>query len=235
MDGPTSTIPGSGNRSDVRGPGSSPMDRLGIVATERKRSGRRPGSPDTRQQILSAARSAFAVDGFERSSIRRIATDAGVDPALVHHYFGTKDNLFLAAVEAPFDPSRVLPQVFAEGIDQVGEGLVSAFITLWDSPDGERAVAFLRSAVTHPDVASLMRQFLTIQIIDRVLGRVDAHIDHRQLRGGLVASQLLGLAFMRYLLRLPPLVDLPADRVARLYGPTVQRYITMDAAELTAP
>jgi AcrR family transcriptional regulator len=202
------------------------------VVRGRKRSGRRPGSPDTREEILAAARNAFASDGFERSSIRRIAADAGVDPALVHHYFGTKDQLFLAAVEAPFDPGQVLPQLYACGIGDIGERLVSTFIEIWDSPTGNRAAAFVRSAVNHPQMSKLVQQFFMTQIVDNALRKINPDLDHPQLRGSLVASQLLGLAVTRYILKFQPLADMSVSELVRIYGPTVQRYITMDIDDL---
>src|SRR3982751_4531747 len=100
------------------------------------RPGRPPGNQDTREAILAAARQAFAERGFDKASIRHIATSAGVDPALVHHYFGAKDQLFLAAVEAPADPAKLVPQIAAGGVDGFGERLVRTFLGLWDSPAG---------------------------------------------------------------------------------------------------
>ncbi|HZE39556.1 MAG TPA: TetR family transcriptional regulator [Stackebrandtia sp.] len=203
-----------------------------MTVVRRKRSGRRPGSPDTRAEILAAARDAFARDGFERSSIRRIANDAGVDPALVHHYFGTKDQLFLAAIEAPFDPMEVLPKVLAGGEDQLGENLIRFFLSIWDSPTGNRAAAFLRSAITRPEMSHLVRQFITTQIVRRGLKLKFPELDHAELRGALVASQLLGMAVTRHIFGIEALTRLTVDELAAIYGPTVQRYITMDFAEL---
>src|SRR4051812_44844115 len=113
------------------------------------RTGRRPGNQDTREAILEAARKAFAERGFDGASIRGIAGSAGVDPALVHHYFGTKDQLFLATIQAPFDPAQVLPQIFEDGIDGVGERVIRAFLSVWDSPRGAAAAALLRTALQH--------------------------------------------------------------------------------------
>ncbi|HEY0689801.1 MAG TPA: helix-turn-helix domain-containing protein, partial [Kribbella sp.] len=100
------------------------------------RTGRRPGKQDTREAILFAAREAFAERGYDAASIRVIAAAAGVDPALVHHYFGTKDQLFLDAMRVPVDPTMVIPMVLAGGIDGVGERLVRNLLTVWDSPVG---------------------------------------------------------------------------------------------------
>ena len=100
------------------------------------RTGRRPGNQDTREAILAAAKRAFAERGYDKASIRQIATEAEVDPALVHHYFGSKEKLFLATMEAPIDPGEIIPKILADGVDGVGERLVRMVLTIWDSPAG---------------------------------------------------------------------------------------------------
>src|SRR4051812_27986219 len=96
------------------------------------RTGRRPGNQDTREAILDAARKAFSERGYDGASIRAIATGAAVDPALVHHYFGTKEQLFLAAIEAPINPGELIPLVLSQGIEGAGERLVTTFLSVWD-------------------------------------------------------------------------------------------------------
>lgn len=191
-----------------------------------RRTGRRPGNPATREAILAAARKAFAERGFDGASIRAIATGAGVDPALVHHYFGTKDQLFLAAMNSPIDPRDVLPQVLAGGAQQVGERLVRAFLGVWDSPAGSAGVALLRSGVTNDWSARILREFLVTQILRRVLGPLDLDPQEAPLRASLVASQVAGMAMMRYIIKLEPLASAPPEQVVAAVGPTVQRYIT---------
>src|SRR4051812_22214648 len=137
------------------------------------RTGRRPGNQDTREAILDSSRKAFSERGFDGASIRAIATGAGVDPALVHHYFGTKEQLFLAAIEAPVNPGEVLPQVFAPGLDGVGERLVTTFLSVWDSPTGSAVVALFRSAVQHEWSARMLREFLVTQILRRAMKALD--------------------------------------------------------------
>jgi AcrR family transcriptional regulator len=193
-----------------------------------RRTGRRPGNPDTREAILKASREAFAERGYDAASIRQIATGAGVDPALVHHYFGTKEQLFLEAVGAPMDPRELLPQVLAGGVDTVGERLVRIFLDVWDSPRGTVAVALLRSAVTNEWTARLMREFLVTQILRRAIKELDLDLTDGALRANLVASQMLGLAVARYVLKLEPLAHATPDQVAAAVGPNVQRYITGD-------
>ncbi|MDG4814442.1 TetR family transcriptional regulator [Micromonospora carbonacea] len=194
------------------------------MATPR-RTGRRPGNPGTRGAILDAARAAFAERGFDASSIRSIAAAAGVDPALVHHYFGGKDQLFLAAMGAPLDPGELLPRVLAGDPDGVGERLVRTFLGVWDSPAGVAAVALLRSAVSNEWTARLLREFLVTQVLRRILQHLDVDPAELPLRGSLVASQLVGLALMRHVVRLEPVASAPAETLVAAVGPTVQRYL----------
>ncbi|MFI7605173.1 TetR family transcriptional regulator [Micromonospora sp. NPDC049366] len=193
-----------------------------------RRTGRRPGNPDTREAILDAARAAFAERGFDAASIRAIAAAAGVDPALVHHYFGSKDQLFLAAMQAPVDPRELIPKVLAGDRDGLGERLVRMFLGVWDSPAGTAGVALLRSAVSNEWTARLLREFLTTQVLRRVLDHLDVAPAEVPLRGSLVASQLIGLAMMRHVIRLEPIASASPETLAATVGPTVQRYLTGD-------
>jgi AcrR family transcriptional regulator len=185
--------------------------------------GRRRGQPDTRAGILAAARSAFAELGYDGASIRRIAADATVDPALVHHYFGTKEQLFVAALELPVNPAEIAPQIAAGGLDGFGERLVGAFVAAWDSPAGTAGVALLRSATRHEWAGRLLREFLLSRVIVPVLSSLG--VSEPATRGTLIASQMLGLAMARYVLRVEPLASMPADVLVALVGPTVQRYL----------
>ncbi|KAB1908864.1 MULTISPECIES: TetR/AcrR family transcriptional regulator [unclassified Micromonospora] len=193
-----------------------------------RRTGRRPGNPDTREGILAAARAAFAERGFDAASIRSIAAAAGVDPALVHHYFGTKEELFRATVAIPVDPAQLVPAVLAGDPDGVGERLVRTFLTVWDSPVGGAAVALLRSAVSSEWTARLLREFLVTQVLRRVLVQLDVDPAQLPLRGALVATQVAGLAMMRYVIRLEPVASADPETLVATIGPTVQRYLTGD-------
>ncbi|MER6593957.1 TetR family transcriptional regulator [Micromonospora purpureochromogenes] len=195
-----------------------------------RRTGRRPGNPDTRQAILAAARTIFAERGFDAASIRVIAAAAGVDPALVHHYFGSKEELFRATVEIPLNPAELLPVVLAGGADGVGERLVRTFLGVWDSPAGKAAVALLRSAVNNDWTARLLREFLVTQVLRRVLDHLDIPPAELSLRGSLVATQMIGLAMMRYVIRLEPVASADPETLVAALGPTVQRYLTGDLA-----
>ncbi len=198
------------------------------------RTGRRPGSPDTREAILAAAREVFAEKGFDNASIRAIATLAGCDPALVHHYFGSKDKLFLATVQAPIDPGDLVPQVIAGGLDGAGDRLVRTLLGVWDNPaTGPAALALVRSALQHEWSARMLREFLTTQVLRRVVSQLA--VDQAPLRTSLVASQMFGLIGVRYLLRIEPLASAPAGVVAATVGPTVDRYLTDPTIGQTEP
>lgn len=190
------------------------------------RTGRRPGNQDTREAILVAAKQAFAERGYDNASIRQIATGAGVDPALVHHYFGTKDQLFVATMEIPVNPTEVIPKVVAGGPDGVGERLVRTFLTVWDSPAGATAAALLRSALSHEWSARMVREFLISQILGKIVQSLDLDPKQAQLRTTLAASQMVGLAMARYIIKVEPLASAPRETLVATIGPTIQRYLT---------
>ena len=191
-----------------------------------RRTGRRPGNPATREAILEAARSIFGQRGYDGSTIRAIAAAAGVDPALVHHYFGNKDQLFLAAVQAPYDPRKLLPTVLTGDRAGLGERLVRTFLALWDSPAGTAGTALLRSAVGNEWTARLLREFLTIHVLRPILDHLDVDPAEVPLRGSLVASQLIGLAVMRHVIRLEPIASADPDALVAVIAPTIGRYLT---------
>ena len=178
--------------------------------------------------MLAAARAAFAERGFDGASIRVIATAAGVDPALVHHYFGSKDKLFLAAIEAPADPEELLPELLAGGPADLGARVVRLLLHVWDGPGRAAGLALVRSAVTNEWTARLLREFLVSQVLRRVVGTLDLPPDEAEARGSLVASQLIGVVMARYVLRIEPLASATADELVAAVGPTVQRYLTGD-------
>lgn len=186
--------------------------------------GRRPGSPDTRSAILGAARSLFAAGGFSGTSVRAVAAKAGVDPALVHHYFGSKDDLFVAALSLPVDPRAVLAGVVAEGAEGAAERLLRTFLSVWDDPELQLPLLGLARTMVDPSGGELFRDgFLTVVIgpLGAALG-----IDEPERRMPVVASQVLGLILMRYLLRVEPIASMPAEELVAVYAPTIQRYLT---------
>lgn len=186
--------------------------------------GRRPGAPDTRAEILESARTLFADRGFGGTTIRAIASAAGVDPALVHHYFGTKDDLFVAALELPVDPRTILEAVAHDGLDGAGERLLRTFVGVWDDPENQLRFLALFRRVVEPDGGLL----LTEGFVPVVLGPVGQAlgIDHPELRMPVVASQVIGLIMCRYVLRLEPLAAMSPDQLVATYAPTIQRYLT---------
>lgn len=196
-------------------------------APTRRRRGRRAGGTDTRGALLAAARAEFAERGFDGATVRRIADRAGVDPAMVNHWFGGKEQLFTATLDIPIDPTAVRARVLSAEPDEVGEQVVRAFLTLWDGDgSGGAMAAVLRSVAAHDMAARLLREFVTRAILRPVVDRVapDRHAE----RGALVGSQLIGLGMMRYVVRLEPLASAPPERLVAVVAPTVQRYLTGD-------
>jgi AcrR family transcriptional regulator len=188
--------------------------------------GRRPGAPDTRAAVLAAARTAFAAKGFGGTTIRAVASDAGVDPALVHHYFGTKDDLFLAAMELPVDPREVIGEVIAGPVEEAAERFLRAFLSVWDDPDVQPALLAVARGVMDPSAHRLLSEgFLpvVIQPVGVALG-----IDRPEHRMALVASQVMGLILVRYVMRVEPVASLTSEQVVATYAPTIQRYLTGD-------
>jgi AcrR family transcriptional regulator len=176
--------------------------------------------------VLSAARAQFAEKGFDGATIRGIATAAGVDPALVHHYFGSKDKLFLAVVEAPADPAELLPTVLAAPQDQLGAAVVRMVLHVWDGPMRPAGLALVRSAVSNEWTAKLLREFLVAKVLRKVVSTLGFDPDVRAARASLVASQIVGLVMTRYVLKLEPLASATPDEIVAAIAPTVQRYLT---------
>jgi len=195
-----------------------------------RKTGRRPGNPDTRAAILLAAREAFGESGFDGASIRAIATSAGVDPALVHHYFGTKEQLFMEAVQVPIDPRDFVPEILSGDHGDIGVRLVRVFLRVWDSPASAAAAALMRSAMNNDWTLRLLREFLVTQILRRLVNHLGHEPTEGALRASLVASQMAGLAMVRYIVRVEPLASAPPDVVVAAIAPTVQRYLTGDIA-----
>ncbi|WP_278045277.1 TetR/AcrR family transcriptional regulator [Actinomadura roseirufa] len=185
--------------------------------------GRRPGPTETREEILAAARDLFAEKGYDGASLRAIARAAGVDPALVHHFFGNKEGVFVAAMRFPVEPSVLLPQLLALPRDEVGEAMVRMFLAVWGDA-GRRApvLAMLRSAMTNDRAASLMSEFLTSALFKRAgLAR-----DVPMLRIQAAAGQMMGVMILRYVLRVEPMASASEDELVALVAPTLQHYLT---------
>jgi AcrR family transcriptional regulator len=192
-----------------------------------KRPGRPPGPSDTRDRILTSARELFARNGIDKTSIRAIASAAGVDAALVHHYFGTKQHLFVAAIRIPIDPMQVIGPMRETPIDELGLKLPSLLLPLWDSEMGSGLIATLRSLLAGSEVG-LVRSFLQEVVAVEVGTRVDDPPGSGRIRVQFVASQLVGVVMARYILELEPFKSLPVQQVAETIAPNLQRYLTGD-------
>lgn len=192
---------------------------------ERKRPGRPPGQSDTRDRILASARELFARNGIDKTSIRAIAAAADVDPALVHHYFGTKTQLFAAAIHIPIDPMQVIGPLQQVPVEEIGRTLPSVLLPLWDSEMGKGFIATLRSIIAGNDI-SLVRSFLQEVIVKEVGSRVDDPPGSGRVRVQFVASQLVGVVMARYILELEPFKSLPVEQIAETIAPNLQRYLT---------
>lgn len=193
----------------------------------RRRPGRPAGGGNTREVVLDAARRLFTERGFDGASLRAIAAEAGVDPGMVRHFFGDKDGLFRAVVSFPMDPAVVLPELLAPGPEGLGERIARMFFSVWEGELGPSPfVAIMRSAASHEESAALLRDYASRQIV----GRIAAALDHPQaeLRTTLAASQLIGLGWARYVVKLEPLASAEPEVLIKAVAPTIQRYITGD-------
>jgi AcrR family transcriptional regulator len=187
---------------------SEGVRRGGAVAAQREpKVGRRPGNQDTRGQIITAARQAFAEKGFAGASMRAIAAEAGVDAALIHHYFDSKQQLFLATVALPPELPRIVERVAAGSRSDLGERLVRTVLGVWDSELQPSLIAAIRTTLTDPAFTRSVGEFLALEVI------------------GQVASQILGLLIGRYVMRMPVLADRETEDLVAEIGPTVQRYL----------
>lgn len=194
------------------------------------RSGRRAGESGTREAILSASRAQFAEHGYDGATIRSIARAAGVDPALVHHYYGSKEKLFAAAMQLPLIPSEVITAALTQRDpgESLGAHMVRTALSVWESAEVRDAfLTMLRSALTSEDAAATLREFITEAILRPLASAADGGLAERTpFRASLVATQMLGLALGRYLLRFEPVAAASADELAAAVGPTIDRYLT---------
>lgn len=199
----------------------------------RRRPGRPAGSSNTRELILDSARELFARNGINNTSIRAVAASAGVDSALVHHYFGTKEKLFAAAVHIPIDPMDVIGPLRDVPVEELGHRLPSMLLPLWDSEIGAGFIATLRSILAGSEV-NLFRTFIQDVIAVEVGTRVDNPPGSGIIRIQYVASQLVGVVMARYIFELEPFASLPAEQIAATIAPNLQRYLTGELPEWPA-
>ena len=194
------------------------------MTAEPRGRGRRPGGPDPRGEIVAAARRSFAEKGFGGTTIRAVAGEAGVDPALVHHYFGAKDDLFLAALQIPIDPRALVPTIFAPGVEGAGERLLRVFFSVWDDPHTRLPlIALVRASLLQETPESLLQQGILRMLLTPM--RAALAPDEADRRVELVVSQMVGLVVTRYLIALEPLASMPAEELIAAVAPTLQRYL----------
>lgn len=186
------------------------------------RRGRRPGTNQTRDELITAARRRFAESGYDQASVRLIASDVGVDPSMVMHFFGSKEELFRAVIAWPFDPDELVRAVVGPGPDGIGERFARTFFALWeDQATQQSLLAVFKSAVTHEASATLVREFLHDQLYHRLtvaLGGDDLRVD-------LAISQLLGIAVLRHVLKIEPLASASVEEVVAKIAPTLDLYL----------
>ncbi|MEO3765246.1 TetR family transcriptional regulator [Streptomyces sp. B8F3] len=191
----------------------------------RPRRGAAEDGPGTRDRILATARSEFAARGFEKTSIRGIAKSAGVDPALVHHYFGTKERVFEAALEITFAPAMAIPDIVVAGpVEGAGERMTRFFFGVWENRlSREPLLAVIRSAVSNETAAGIFRSIVTRNLLHRVtpsLPEPDA-----EMRAELAVAQLVGTAMLRYIIRLEPMASADPEELIRRLAPIVQYHL----------
>jgi AcrR family transcriptional regulator len=191
----------------------------------RQRTGRRPGESGSREAIADAARHQFAERGYGRATIRGIAADAGVDPALISHFFGSKRELFNAVTTLPFDLDEAMPQIVAGPRSKLGERLAEWLLGVLDDPESRRAITgIVRAAASEPEAAQAAREVVSNRVLVPIAEAIDA--DQPKLRASLINSQMVGLIMARYIVALEPLASLPGKKVVQAIAPNLQRYLT---------
>ena len=186
--------------------------------------GRRRAGEDTRSALLDAARVEFTERGFDGATVRAIAQRAGVDAAMVNHWFGGKDGLFVAAMEIPVNPAEIIPRILEGAPEQVAERILRTFLSVWDANGGGALAALMRSVASHEQAARMMREFVSRVVIGRIVSAVAP--DRPELRAALCGTQIAGLAMIRYVIHLEPLASAEHDTVVAVIAPNLQRYLT---------
>lgn len=189
-----------------------------------RRRGRPRGGTDSRERIIAAAVDEFGEQGYDGTTVRSIAARAGVDSALVHHYFGTKADLFAEAVGIPLRPDIDVPGILAGPQDEVGERLVRYVLEAFEQPEiRRRGVMLMRTAIGSRLTTPLLAGFLSRELIGRIAKTLG--VEDAELRATLVASQMAGLLLTRYVLKIAPIATASVDELVGRIGPNVQRYL----------
>jgi AcrR family transcriptional regulator len=193
-----------------------------------RRRGRRPGGTDTRSALLEAARGVFAEQGYDGATVRAIATRAGVDAAMVNHWFGSKEGLFVQAVlQLPFQPEELISRLAAGPLETMGERIVRTFLTVWDTSGGGHFTALIRSVSSHEQAAHMLHDFFVKQVFSKIAHAIAAD-DQPMFRGSLVGSQMVGLGIARYVVKFEPMASADVETIVAAVAPNVQRYLTGD-------
>jgi AcrR family transcriptional regulator len=188
------------------------------------RSGRRPGDSGAREDIAAAAERLFSERGFDRTTLRAVAAEAGVDPALITHYFGSKQRLFVEVTQLPLDPELVVAQVLEGPREDAGRRLAHLVLAVLESPEGRaRVTGLVRSAASEPEAAALLRQLLETRLVGPLAAALGS--DRAELRATLVGSQMMGLVMARYVIGVQPLASTDAREVAAIVAPVLQHYL----------
>ncbi len=186
--------------------------------------GRRPAGENTRGALLDAARLEFTERGYDGATVRTIAARAGMDPAMVNHWFGSKDGLFVAALQLPVNPDEIIHRILDGDPQQAAQRLLRTFLSVWDPQAGGALIALVRSVASHEEAARMLREFVSRVIFGRIISAIAP--DRFELRAALCGTQVIGLGMMRYVIRLEPLASADADTVVSAIAPNLQRYLT---------
>jgi AcrR family transcriptional regulator len=185
--------------------------------------------------VLAAAKSRFAAQGFEKTTLREIASDAHVDAAMVLYLFGSKDALFRESIRLIIDPTKLAAAISDGGADDIGVRMVRAYLQIWDQPETQTSmITMLASATSNSAAREAFQDFMREYVLTAVSGALGGGADS-QLRATLAATNLVGTALIRYVFAVGPLAEVSTDEVVAMIAPTVQRYLTADVDQLGLP
>lgn len=198
-----------------------------VEQVNQKRRGRRAAGEDTRAALIAAAREVFVEKGYDGATVRAIAARAGVDAAMVNHWFGGKEGLFAQSVlQLPFDPAEILKRLVDGPVEQAGERIIRTFVAVWDATGGGTFAALIRSVTSQQEVANALKSFFVNAIFKNLLTEIGA--EQRELRATLCATQMVGLGIVRYVVHFEPLASVDVETLVRAIAPNLQRYLTGD-------
>ncbi|WP_329021860.1 TetR/AcrR family transcriptional regulator [Streptomyces sp. NBC_00690] len=181
--------------------------------------------PGARERILDAARTEFAERGYDKTTMRGIARAANVDAALVHHYYGSKDDVFAAAIEVSFEPALAVTAILGKGTEGIGERIARYFIGVWENPVSRGPLlVVIRSALTHEAAAKVLRGFVLRRLLERIAAELE--VPNPKFRAELAASHMIGIAVLRYVIQVEPLASADPEEIISQVAPTLQRYLT---------